>query len=56
MGVFSEEKQVAYLLDGHHDLNGVQAVETEVIGEVGDAGDLIGMGLSVCVCSRIPRV
>lgn len=49
VGVFPEGKRIAYLLNGHHDLNGVQAVKTEVVGEVGNAGDLIGMGVSV-VC------
>lgn len=51
MGWYSfprERKRVAYLLDGHHDLNGIQAVETEVVGEVRDAGNLVIMGLSVC--------
>lgn len=56
VGVFPVGKRIAYLLNGHHDLNGVQAVKTEVVGEVGDAGDLIGMGVLVCACSRRPRV
>ena len=43
---------MAYLLNGHHDFHGVQAVKSEVVREVGDAGDLIGMGVSVCVCSE----
>jgi hypothetical protein len=30
----------AYLLNGHDDLNGVQAVQTEVVGEVGSAVNL----------------
>lgn len=38
---FSEEKNSsAYLLDGHHHLDGIQAVETEVVGEVRDTVDL----------------
>jgi hypothetical protein len=44
-----ERKRVAYLLNGHHDLNGVQAVETEVVGEVGNAGDLVAIGVLVYV-------
>lgn len=52
MGVFPEGKRIAYLLNGHHDLHGVQAVKPEVVGEVGDAGDLIDMGVSVCECSE----
>jgi hypothetical protein len=40
--IFSEEKDWgAYLLDGHHHLDGVQAVKTEVVGEVGGAVDLM---------------
>lgn len=31
----------AYLLDGHHHLDSVQAVQTEVVGEVGDTVDLM---------------
>lgn len=31
----------AYLLDGHHDLNGVEAVETEIVREVGGGLDLL---------------
>lgn len=55
VGVFPEGKRIAYLLNGHHDLNGVQAVKAEVVGEVGDASDLIGMSMSVCGCFRRPR-
>jgi hypothetical protein len=40
--IFSEEKVWgAYLLDGHHHLDGIQAVKTEVVGEVGGAVDLM---------------
>lgn len=31
----------AYLLNGHHDLNGIQAVQTEVVREVGNTVDLM---------------
>lgn len=31
------------LLDGHDDLNGVEAVEAEVVGEVGGGFDLLGV-------------
>lgn len=30
----------AYLLNSHHDLNGVQAVQTKVVREVSGRGDL----------------
>ena len=33
-------QQSIYLLNGHHDLNGIQAVKTEVICEVGAGVDL----------------
>lgn len=40
--IFSEEKDWgAYLLNGHHYLDGVQAVKTEVVREVGGAVDLM---------------
>lgn len=52
MGVFPEGKRIAYLLNGHHDLHGVQAVKPEVVGEVGDAGDLIDM---VCQYVSAPK-
>lgn len=39
--MLSEEKgSIAYLLNGHHHLNGVQAVKAEVVGEVRDAVNL----------------
>lgn len=37
---FPEGKWGAYLLDGHHNLNCVQAVKAKVVGEVGSAVDL----------------
>lgn len=40
--VFSEGKNSStYLLDGHHHLDGVQAVKTEIVGEVGNTVDLM---------------
>lgn len=36
-----------YLLNGHHNLNGVQAVQSEVIREVRGAVDLLFHNLSV---------
>lgn len=40
--VFSEEKNSStYLFDGHHHLDGVQAVKTEIVGEVRNAVDLM---------------
>lgn len=49
-----ERKRVAYLLNGHHDFNGVKAVKTEVVGEVRNTGDLVVIGVSVYVC--VPNV
>lgn len=34
-----------YLLNSHHDLNGVQAVQAKVVGEVRNAADLM---IDVC--------
>jgi len=40
--IISEEKDWGtYLLNGHHHLDGVQAVEAEVVREVGGAADLM---------------
>ena len=50
VGVLVGDLDAELLLDGHDDLDGVEAVETEVVGEVGgglDVGrvvDLEGMG------------
>jgi hypothetical protein len=39
--IFSEgNKLSAYLLNGHDNLDGIQAVQTEVVGEVGNTVDL----------------
>lgn len=39
---FSEENiSATYLLNGHDHLDGIQAVQTEVVGEVRDAVDLM---------------
>lgn len=32
----------AYLLNSHHNLDGIQAVQAKVVGEVGNAVDLMG--------------
>ena len=32
-----------YLLNGHHDLHGVEAIETEVVGEVGGGLNLLSV-------------
>jgi hypothetical protein len=41
VAIFSEEKVWgAYLLNGHHHLDGVQAVKTEVVREMRGTGDL----------------
>lgn len=36
----------AYLLDGHDDLDGVKAVETEIVREVGGGLDLLGLSIT----------
>ena len=46
----------AYLLNSHHNLDGIQAVQAKVVGEVGNAGDLVVMGVSVRVGYRSARV
>lgn len=50
VAAFSEEKNSsAYLLNGHHHLDGVQAVETEVVGEVRNTVDLM---VEICQYER----
>jgi hypothetical protein len=41
VGVLVGDLDAELLLDGHDDLDGIEAVETEVIGEVGGGLDLI---------------
>lgn len=41
VGVLVGDLDAELLLDGHDDLNGVKAVETEVVGEVSSALDLL---------------
>jgi hypothetical protein len=40
IGVLVGDLDAEFLLDGHDDLDGVEAVETEVIGEVGGGLDV----------------
>jgi len=42
-----EQDDTTYLLNGHHDLNGVKAVETEVFCKVCGGGKLCGVSLRV---------
>ena len=47
VGVLVGNLDAELLLDGHDDLNGVEAVETEVVGEVGgglDVGRVVDLG------------
>ena len=42
VGFFPEGNSMgAYLLNGHHNLNGIQAVQAKVVGEVGNTVDLM---------------
>lgn len=42
VGVLVGDLDAELLLDGHDDLNGVETVQTEVVGEVGGRLDLEG--------------
>lgn len=40
VGVLVGDLDAEFLLNGHDDFDGIEGVETEVIGEVGDGLDL----------------
>lgn len=42
VGVLVGDLDAEFLLDGHDDFDGVEGVEAEVVGEVGDGLDLWG--------------
>ena len=45
-----------YLLDGHHDLNGVEAVEPEVVGEVRRRLDLLNSSAKPSQTPTLPNL